>query len=499
MARRKVPRGAGRKRTNVRLQSSPTRPSRKISILLGAVALCAVAVALGIAVRLQTTRSPLPLAEPTLPVATSPVPASPPSTPTSVLPPFPTLSLDSALAPEEQDRALREEQLEAARRLAAAFPGDSNASFLLGMAYLEQGNAVEATAHLSKALELQPARADAYDHLGQIALLAGEYERASEMFRKALELDPKTPNAHFRLARALAFLGQSEEAIAEAQKDIESSPQAGESYALLGETYAQLQDYANAKIAYEKAVEVQPKLSKPYYGLSVVCARLGQQEQSQAYQQKFRDIEAQDRQAGRHWRQVFDPLAITRRSVAHTHVDVGRVYQSHGRADLAEPLWQKAALLDPNNVDCRFYLGALCEQKQKPLDALKLYEQITRAEPGNGAAYFLTGNLRMRLNQPDEAEKAFRKVVEVSPERPEGYRALAQLYLRLNRNPTEARALAARATEIEPVAANYSLLAAACEKNNDRAGALAAIKRAVELDPGNSEYQRAYQRLMGTR
>lgn len=366
------------------------------------------------------------------------------------------------------------------------------------MAYLEQGNAVEAAAQLSKTLELQPNRADACDHLGQIALLAGEYERASDMFHKALELDPKTPSAHFRLARALAFLGKAQEAIAEARKDIEISPQAGESYALLGETYAQLQDYANAKIAYEKAVQVQPKLSKPYYGLSVVCARMGQPEESQTYQQKFRDIEAQDRQAGRHWRQVFDPLAVTRVSVAHTHVDVGRVYQSHGRADLAEPLWQKAALLDPNNVDCRFYLGALYEQKQKATDALTLYEQITRAEPGNGVAYFLMGNLRTRLNQPDEAEKAFRKVIEVNPERPEGYRALAQFYLQFNRSLAEVKTLAAKAVEIEPAAANYFLLATACERNNDRAGALAAGKRAVELDPGNGDYQRAYQRFMGT-
>jgi tetratricopeptide (TPR) repeat protein len=312
-------------------------------------------------------------------------------------------------------------------------------------------------------------------------------------------LDPRTPSAHFRLARALAFLGKSQEAIAEARKDIELAPQAGESYALLGETHTQLQDYANAKIAYEKAVEVQPGLSKPYYGLSVVCARLGRQEESRAYQQKFRDIEAQDRQAGRHWRQVFDPLAITRRSVAHTHADVGRVYQSHGRVDLAEPFWQKAALLDPNNVDCRFYLGALYEQKQKAQEALKLYEQITCAEPGNGVAYFLMGNLRVRLNQPDDAEKAFRKVIEVSPERAEGYRALAQVYLRFQRNPAEGKALATRAVEIEPAAVNYFLLAMACEGNNDGAGARAAIKRAVELDPGNGDYQRAYQRLMGAR
>ena len=494
MGPKRVSRGRGRKQAEVRPPHPSARHRRKVAVFMGVVALCALIVIIGIAVALRPTRSPQP--EQNGPAVR---PSSGPSTTTPAEPPFPPAALDSSLTPEQQDRALREEQLEAARRLAAAFPGDSNASFLLGMAYLEQGDAVEASTYLSKSLELQPNRADAYDHLGQIATLKGENERAIDMFRKALEMNPQMPAVHFRLAKALVFMGRLPEAIAELQRDMEIPPQNGESHALLGEVYAQLQDYTGAKASYEKAIQIQPKLSKPYYGLSVACARLGLQEESQQYQEKFKEIEAQDRQAGRHWRQVFDPLAVTRQSVSHTHTDIGRVYQSHGRVDVAEPLWQKAAILDPNNVECRFHLAVLYEQTQRPLDALKLYEQITRADAKNGAAYFLMGSLYLRLNRPDEAEKTFRKVVEVSPDRPEGYRALAQLYLQTNRNWAEAGKLAAQAVEVEPSAAHYFLLATACEKNKDRAGMLSALKRAIELDPGNAEYRRTYEKLAGTR
>jgi Flp pilus assembly protein TadD len=40
---------------------------------------------------------------------------------------------------------------------------------------------------------------------------------------------------------------------------------------------------------------------------------------------------------------------------------------------------------------------------------------------------------------------------------------------------------------------HYFIFAAACDKNGDRAGALAAIGRAVDLDPDNTQYRRTQQ------
>ena len=92
------------------------------------------------------------------------------------------------------------------------------------------------------------------------------------------------------------------------------------------------------------------------------------------------------------------------------------------------------------------------------------------------------------MNRFDEAEKAYKKVIEVAPKRSDGYRALAQLYLQLNRNLPDAKKLASKAVELEPAAMNYFILAAACDKNADREGALMALGRAIELDPNNTQY-----------
>ena len=400
------------------------------------------------------------------------------------------LSSGQNLTAEEQDFALRKEQLEVASRLLADFSNDTNAAFLMGMAYFEQGNVVEAEEYLQKSLEFLPNRADACDHLGRIALLKGQYERALTLFRRALENDPRTSGIHFRIAKAHVFLGNFKEAVLELQKDIEIFPDAGESYFLLGETYQQLKEYQKAKENFEAVIRIRPDYTKAYYGLAIACARLGLKDESRELQQKFKQLEAEDRKAGRHWRQVLDPLMVTRRSVAHTHTDIGRVYQEHGSSDKAEQLWKKAATLDPNNVECRFHLSTLYLQNHKLPDALKLYEQIAGINPNNGVAYFFIGIINAQMNRFDDAEKAYRKVIEVASKRSDGYRALAQLYLQNNRNLPEAKNLASRAVELEPAALNYFILAAACDKNGDRAGALWAIKQAIELDPGNAKYRR---------
>src|SRR5207253_1260492 len=81
------------------------------------------------------------------------------------------------------------------------------------------------------------------------------------------------------------------------------------------------------------------------------------------------------------------------------------------------------------------------------------------------------------------AEQCFQKVQQLAPQWAEGYRALAELYLRANRKTDQARVLAGKVLELEPSGSHYYLLAVACLKNNDRTGALEAVKKALALNP----------------
>ena len=105
------------------------------------------------------------------------------------------------------------------------------------------------------------------------------------------------------------------------------------------------------------------------------------------------------------------------------------------------------------------------------------------------------GVLHAELQQWDAAEEALRKGIELAPQRTPGYRALVQVLMSANRKLSEAKALARKLAELKPDAGNYFLLSEVCEREGDLAGALAARRRAAELDPGSEKIRKAYKRL----
>ncbi len=94
----------------------------------------------------------------------------------------------------------------------------------------------------------------------------------------------------------------------------------------------------------------------------------------------------------------------------------------------------------------------------------------------------------MKLNQMDRAERAFKEVIRLEPGRSEGYAALTRFYLQTQREMPEAERLARRATELDPEAEYFALLAQACAVNGNPGAAAAAMNRAVEFEPGNAEF-----------
>jgi tetratricopeptide (TPR) repeat protein len=299
------------------------------------------------------------------------------------------------------------------------------------------------------------------------------------------------------MARALALLGRFEEAIPVLQAEIQLAPRAGVNHHLLGEVYLQRKEYEKAIQSFGRAIAIQPDLAWPHYGLATACARLGRREESKRHREKFRTLSARGQKAGRHWREAYDSMKVSRQSVAHSHTIAGRVYRSRGDEGSAERIWKRAAAIDPRASVCRAELAALYMQKGRFSDALPLCGQLTEIQPRNGVHHLHLGQVHARLGRFEEAERAYRKVTEVAPERPEGYRALAELYVQTGRNLPEARTLASRAVALQPIAPHYVVLAMACHRGGDRAGALAAIRRAVRMDPGNADYRRIQTLIEG--
>lgn len=401
-------------------------------------------------------------------------------------------------ASEAKAAVLRKEALDTAERLLTEFPKDPAAHVLKASMHYNLGDSAAAEKWLAKSLELDPKMAAAYDMLAMIAFEKGDAERTVALCTKALDLAPNVPAVRHRLGKALMDLGRAKESVAAMQETIESCGGSSETFYLLGQGYLQSKDYEKAKESFLVAIELLPNHTQAYFGLFTACARLGERAEADRYKQRFRELEARDRntlsEEDRRGNTLSD-LPVERRVVARTCMGAGQVYQKHRQLGRAEDLWRRAAEIDPDDMMCRAQLVVLFRQQNRERDTQKLFEQLVEQQPAAAANHYFLGIHHVRSRRYDAAEKALQKAVELGPKRPEGYRALAQLYLARGQRLPMARILAARLVELEPSPGSLVLLTRACARVGDRAGALAAIERAIRLDPENTAYTRMRQQL----
>jgi tetratricopeptide (TPR) repeat protein len=103
-------------------------------------------------------------------------------------------------------------------RLAAAYPRDERAHFLLGGAYFGQQDMPKAIQEYRKAVEVAPDFAPAYNLLGYAERQVGAYGEAEAAFKKYIELIPGDPNPYDSYAELLMKMGRFDESIAMYQK-----------------------------------------------------------------------------------------------------------------------------------------------------------------------------------------------------------------------------------------------------------------------------------------
>jgi tetratricopeptide (TPR) repeat protein len=389
--------------------------------------------------------------------------------------------------------ALKNEELELINQLVEDFPRDPATTNLLANVHNNHGNRSEAVRYWEQVVLLDPNNAVAYDSMARVALLKEEHAKAIHLWQKALQMNPSMFGVHFRLAQALMVVGQPQQAIAALKKDLEISPKASWSYYLLGQLYMQLKDYEQAKQSFKAATQIQPGYAKAYYGLAVVCMRLEQTDEARKFMDEFKKLKAQDVRVDKDRRSTYDDLETIRSRFAETCTEGGNIYYRHRNAQKAEQLWQTAAALDPKNIACRTNLATLYQRNNRLLQALEFCEQLRELEPENPARHFNVGILNAHLKKFDAAEKAFLKARELAPQKSDSYRMLAQMYLETGRRVAEALALARQAVQIEPTAENYFVLGAVYAKNDNLVEALAALQRAIALDPNNPKYRRIYE------
>ena len=405
----------------------------------------------------------------------------------------------SALDPDlvDADNPLQVEAVTLADQLVTDFPDDVEAMFLRGLILNKFISRDEAAKCWRACLRRDPGFAQPYYWLGKELFKKGKHEEAVECLRTAVELGVRMPDARIQLADALINVGRPAEAVPFLEEQVRVAPGVTAGFFYLGQTYFLLGKLDEAVEHYQRALDLNPQCYQAWHGLAMISQKRGQREKAREYSEKLRRYQATFHADHRADKQGADDADTLEGTLATGYTDAGQIYLARNRVKAAEACWVRAAALDPQNAGSRMLLVDLYGWQGRLKPVLPLLEQLSRIQPDNPIHCFNLGMHQMKLGQFEPAEEALARVIEMAPERPEGYAALCSLYVRNGRELPRATELARKAVELQPLAEYYFLLSEACFKNDDRPAAIAAIARAAELDPGNTDYRRFQAQLRG--
>jgi len=123
--------------------------------------------------------------------------------------------------------------------------------------------------------ETQPASANEYARMGDVAIETGDLVAAERAFRRSIGIDPRFVHAYGRLGHVLSATGRHEEAIATQQAAIDLDPSNPHAQMLLGHRLMAAGKLAAAEKTMRIAIAMAPHLASFYIDLSHALSRDG--------------------------------------------------------------------------------------------------------------------------------------------------------------------------------------------------------------------------------
>jgi Flp pilus assembly protein TadD len=256
------------------------------------------------------------------------------------------------------------------RKALARHPGDVNLHSMLGAALLRQGRAAAAEATLTRAIELAPHFAGAYEGRAEARIAQNRLADSVTDLQRARALAPRQISVLLKLGRVWLALGRDAEAAEVLLVLLSLHPAEPDVFHLLGGALCRLRRWAEAEAVLKRAVAQTPN--------SLRC-----------------------------W------------------MDLGAVQQDRDRLAQAEHSFSRAAALAPANAAPQVALGVTAVLAGQHQAALAAFRRALEIDPTNAEALAGMGHVLKTLGDQEGAIHAYRACISAHPDDGEAYWALA--------------------------------------------------------------------------
>lgn len=408
------------------------------------------------------------------------------------------------------ETARSREEIEETKERLRKIPEGDNVAYHLGWAgeALHEGNLGYAESELQEALRLQPQSGRIHLAMGAVLSQEGKVEQAEKEFKMAAQQSPSRSDARLQFAQFEKRIGKM-----------------GEASALLKELTQQAPDYLPAWCLLAEIALLQENSAESLSLLENVLARDPQNLEALILQAESRLAEGQTKKAV----EELEALSANYPHVPLIAFHLARAYFDDGNLPAATAAANEAVVAKPDYADAILLLGelnlangnaplvipamlALVKQQPGLTPAWRLLQQayhasgrrqdevasLTReiaASPQSADAYLRLGRILREQEQPAEARQVFEHAAELVPDSLEPLEELVDLDIS-QKNFGEGLKKVQELLAKEPDSAEgYALAGKVYNAEGQWNNAEAALRKALELDPGLSD---AFDLLIST-
>tara|TARA_R110000751_G_scaffold107645_6_gene203897 strand:- start:7285 stop:9405 length:2121 start_codon:yes stop_codon:yes gene_type:complete len=283
----------------------------------------------------------------------------------------------------------------------------------LGELERQNGKLDSAKIALEKAVELDPANAQALNNLGIVHFDKGEFDKAVATYQSCLELQPDYPEAHNNLGNAYRASNNNDEAMVHYERAVELRENYPEAYNNMGSSLRAEERHEEAEFCYRKAINLNPRYADAANNLAILLISRDQ------YDEALRVLD--------------DAMKSGNRTVG-LYLSIGRVQLHKSNYDMARKACQLALDEESDSKAAYTLMGQIDHEMDLYADALKNFEKAIEIDPDYSEARNFYGIALKSFGRIDDARQQFEKTLEKNPSAHGAYSNIADL-IRFNERP----------------------------------------------------------------
>lgn len=376
---------------------------------------------------------------------------------------------------------------------------------LLGTAYLKHGKIEDGTRSLERALELAPDSIPIRTQLAFSRMRGGKVDEAVAEFAAIRAEAPDFVLAGVLQAFGYAVKDDKAAALATANELIEQDPEMPVVYNVRGYLHGLFGDTENATADFETALLKDPKFYPASFNLARLAAQAGDNErakeilhsildqapnlpQAMLYLASILVDEDQPDEALRLWEQARK----NNPNAAEPRILLSRYYRNNGNIVVAQSMAGEAYKLAPYAPAAQFEFALTNMNADRPQAAIPAIKAMVERFPRSVQALELLARAYQQMGDTATVESTLTELVERFPSAVEARVSLARLYLGRKEFDAAQKLANALIAGERSQAAGYALQGDINFTQQAMPEALAAYKKAHQLDPSSRSILRLY-------